>query len=201
MTTSSDTLSLAFRYLVEASEGIEEAATSDDRVPVGHPIKTALSLNDRTGHRRALKERLEAARELLALLEQECPDATAAVAIESGEEITLTVPLVRMVCYRTEASVMFRCYDDLPTARRLMECAIAIEPSDALNHAFHASLCSTLRDFPAAIASIERAILLDPGDMDYKMALNDFRREQERFAAEQAAQPQRSKWNPKSWLS
>jgi tetratricopeptide (TPR) repeat protein len=158
-------------------------------------------LNDRTGRRRLIRERLDAARELLAVLEQECPDATAAMTLESGEEVMLTVPLVSMACYRTECNVMLRCYDDLSAARTLIEHAIAIDPSDALNHAMHGSLCSALKEFPAAIASMERAILLDPSDMDYKLALNDFRREQERYMAEQAAKPQRSKWNPRSWLS
>lgn len=199
MTTPSEALSFAFQYILEAESNLEEAAESQFSAANRH---NAVSfLNDRTGRRQLIKERLEAARELLTLLEQECPDATAAVTLETGEEITLTVPLVSMVCYRTESNVMFRCYDDRTAARTLIEHAIAIDPSDALNHGLHGSLCADLKEFPAAIASMERAILLDPTDMNYKLALNDIRRGQERFAAEQAAKPQRSKWNPRSWLS
>ena len=97
--------------------------------------------------------------------------------------------------------VMYRCYEDLAAARSLMEHAIAMEPSDSLNHATLAGLCADLRDFPAALSAIERAISLDPDEMDYKRALNDIRREKERVEAEEAAQPKRSKWNPKSWLT
>ena len=199
MTTSSEALSLAVQYIIEASESIKEAA--DDQAPTGHPGKTALFLSGRTGLRQRLRERIEAARELLTVLEEECPDATAAVTLESGEEIITTVPLARMVCYRTEANVMLHCYDDLEAARSLMEHAIAIEPSDSVNHAMHGALCSTLKDFPAAFASMERAISLEPDDMEYKQALNDFRREKERIEAEKATQSKRSKWNPKSWLT
>jgi tetratricopeptide (TPR) repeat protein len=199
MTTPSETLSFAFQYILEADGNIEEAAESQFSAASRH---NAVSfLNRRTERRQLVKERLDAARELLTLLEEECPDATAAAVLETGEEVMLTVPLVSMVCYRTEANVMFRCYDDRTAARTLIEHAIAIDPSDSLNHALHGSFCADLNEFPAAIASMERAILLDPTDMNYKLALNDIRRGQERFTAEQAAKPQRSKWNPKSWLT
>ena len=201
MTTPSEALSLAFQYIIEASESIEEAAASDAQAPTGHPGKTALFLSGRTGLRQQLRERIEAARELLAVLEEECPDATAAVTLESGEEIIMTVPLARMLCYRTEANVMFHCYDDLEAARSLMEHAIAIDPSDSVDHAMHGALCSALKDFPAAFASMERAISLEPDNLEYKRMLNDFRREKERFEAEKAMHPKRSKWNPKSWLT
>jgi len=87
MTTPSETLSLAFQYILEAESNLEGAAEAQFSAASRH---NAVSfLNGRTGLRQLIKERLEAARELLTLLELECPDATAAVTLETGEEITL----------------------------------------------------------------------------------------------------------------
>jgi hypothetical protein len=59
-------------------------------------------------------------------------------------------------------------------------------------------LCADLKDFPAATASIERAISLDPDVIEYKHLLNEIRREEERVTAEQASAAKPSGW--KSWL-
>lgn len=187
MTTPSEKLLLVMRYLTEAGDDAEEAAQHAD------PYR-------RTARRQAIRENLQAARELLALLESEHPGVTVPYTIETGEEITVTVPFARINAYRVEAFVMFRCYEDYAATRDLMERAIAVDPEIAFCHAMLAGACAELRDYPAAIAAIERAISLDPDDMDYKRGLNDARREQERYEAEQAA-AKRPRWNLKSWLT
>ena len=48
---------------------------------------------------------------------------------------------------------------------------------------------------------MERAISLEPDNMDFKHALNDLRRQAEQFKAEQERVQKRSRWNPKSWLT
>jgi len=61
-------------------------------------------------------------------------------------------------------------------------------------------VCSQLRDFPAAFAAMERAISLDPDNIQFKHLLNEIRREEERVSAEAAASAKSSRWNIRSWL-
>ncbi|MBJ7533312.1 hypothetical protein JDN40_04215 [Rhodomicrobium vannielii ATCC 17100] len=152
----------------------------------------------RTERRQYLKSNLEAARELLDGLERDHPDATALHTFDGGEEAEVDVSTVRVWEYNVEAEVMIYCYEDHAAARQIVERAIAINPESASHHGMHAAICGQLKDFPAAIASIERAISLEPDNLGYKRVLNDIRQEEARVAAEQAAADKPSRW--KSWL-
>ncbi len=187
MTTPEEKLRLAIRYIVEARGQVDEAAQNADPYV-------------RTARRQSLKANLEAARELLVLLERDHPGVTAVHTYDDGVEEAVTVPQVRVWEYHVEADTLARCYEDFAAARQIMERVIAISPGSAGDHACLAYFCAELKDFPAATAAIERAISLDPDEIGYKQSLNDVRREAERVAADEAAASKRSKWNPKSWL-
>ncbi len=171
MTTPSEKLLLTIRYLDEARSQVEEAASH-------------VSPYRRTARRQSIKEDLQAARELLEILERDDPGATTPYTLEDGEEVTATLPMVRATAYRTEAFLMWRCYDDYQTAHDLLERAVAILPEDGDLHLMLAATCGELRDYPAAIAAMERAISLEPGNVDYKHALNDLRRRAEQAREE-----------------
>ncbi len=185
--TPSEKLRLAIRYVVEARGEVDEAAENADPYV-------------RTARRQSLKANLEAARELLAVLERDHPGVTTLHTFDDGVEEAATVPQVRVWLYHIEADVMARCYADFAAARQIIERVIAINPDSARDHACLAWMCAELKDFAAATAAVERAISLDPDEIEYKRGLNDIRREAERVAAEAAAASKPSKWNPKSWL-
>jgi len=186
--TPSEKLHLTIRYVDDARGNVEEAA---------HHVNPYT----RTTRRQSIRENLQAARELLELLERDDPGATTPYTLESGEEITATVPMVRDASYRAEALVMWRCYEDYKAAHDLIERAIAIHPEDGNLHHTLAATCGELREFPQAFAAMERAISLEPNNIDFKHALNDLRRRAEQDKAEKERVSKRSIWSPRTWLT
>jgi tetratricopeptide (TPR) repeat protein len=185
--TPREKLQIALRYLDEANDGVTEAAGHSDPYT-------------RTARRQELKSNLEAARELLAELEREHPDATAVRICDDGSEAIVDVARVRCMAYSVEADVMVRCYEDYAAARTIIERTIAILSDVADQHALLGMVCAQAQDFPAAFAAMERAISLDPDNIQFKHVLNEIRREEERVAAEAAASAKSSRWNIRSWL-
>ena len=137
MTTPSEKLLLTIRYIDEVRNDADEAAHHNNPYT-------------RTARRQTIRESLQAARELLGLLERDDPGATAPYTLEDGEEITATVPTARAFAYRAEAFVMWRCYDDYQAAHDLVERAIAILPEDGNLHLMLAATCGELQEFPRA---------------------------------------------------
>lgn len=185
--TPSEKLRLAIQYIGDARDQVEEAASSADPYV-------------RTARRQSLKESIEAARELLAELERDHPGVTTPHVFDEGIEAEMSVVDARVWAYRIELGVMVQCYEDYAAARGILERVLAIRADSARDHAWLGLVCADLKDFDAAIAATERAISLDPDDIEFKRNLNDIRRKAEQFAAEQAASAKRSRWNIKSWL-
>lgn len=188
MATPSEKLRLAFGYVMDASDEVDGAAD-------------ASSPYERTAHRQTLKAKLEAARDLLGTLERDDPGATSPYTLEDGTEITISVPLARVWAYRTEASVMMRCYKDWEAAQQLLERAIAIKQDSGEDHFTLACVLAERKDFAAAEAAIDRAISLEPDNFDYKRIRNDLLREVERRAEDMKIKQKPILWTIKRWLS
>jgi tetratricopeptide (TPR) repeat protein len=186
--TSSEKLRLAFSYIDEASDEVDGAADASDPY-------------ERTAHRQTLKAKLEAARDLLAVLEREEPGITTPYTLETGSEITITVPLARAWSYCTEADVMMRCYEDWEAARELMERAIAIKNDDGNDHCKLALIHAERRELAAAEAAIDRAISLEPDNFDFKRVRNEIRRDIERREEDMKIKQKPILWTIKRWLS
>lgn len=185
--TPSETLLLAQRYVAQAQEAIAEAAGTGDPYT-------------RTESRKVLREHVQAARELLAVLERDHPETTVPFVTGEGADMLLSVATLRMWAYCVEAEVMARCYQDWGVARDLAEHAVAIDPEVAHPHALVAWFAAEGGDFQAAIAAMERAVSLEPDNLLFKQMLNEARRDAERAAAPQETISTKSIWNPKSWL-
>lgn len=185
--SASERLALAARYAMDAAEAVESGSEPHDSY-------------ERTAFRREVREKLEAARELLAALERDDPGATAPYHLDGGTEVTVTVPIARVWAYRAEAESMMRCYQDWAAARELIERAVAIKSDNAHDHFTLAYIFAEQNEFTAAGEAIERAISLEPDNADFQRARNSIRRDIERRSEEMNVKPKPILWTIKRWL-
>lgn len=185
MNPPKEMLRLAFDYVVQVGDAFDRGEGQEH-----DPWQ-------RSAERQELKNKLVGARELLAELEQDHPAVSAVYRFDNGNEIMLSLPMVRAASYRIEAMLMLCFYDDCCAAIELAGRAVTIEPMDHWTHALLAEAYSERGEFPAAIEAIERALSLAPDNLKYRAAYDQLKRRQTEHVAKEAP----AFWRLSSWFS
>jgi predicted Zn-dependent protease len=188
MNRPDEMLYLAVAYIIEVLEAIRRGTGENSDPWI------------RSRERQELKEKLAGARELLAELERDHPDASVLYRFDDGSETTYSVARARATAYGVEAHIMWCFYNDRHAAIDLAERAVAVMPEDESAHCTLAACYAELGEVTAAIEAMERVVSLNPDDIGNRKMLDRLRRQQAERAAT-AIKPAFSFWHPSTWFA